>query len=129
MLNRRALVIATLVGTVLQLAMVVAGHSNKDVANLFAVGGMGFSLIAGLAYAWLARGRTGPGAALGGLITGGACALIGIVVSYLLGDVPASILAIGTVSSMVTGALGGWAGKLAVTAVAAGAVAVLLAGA
>lgn len=111
MLNTRALLLATLLGTVLQVAMVIAGHSNKSIAGLFAVGGMGFSLIAGLAYAMWARGSSSASLALGGMIAGALCALIGIFVSYKLGDVPASLLALGTISSAVTGALGGWLGR------------------
>jgi hypothetical protein len=111
MLNTRALVLATMLGTILQVAMVVAGHSNTSVAALFAVGGMGFSLIAGLAYAKWARGGSASGLALGGLVAGALCALIGIFVSYLLGDVPMSLLALGTISSAVTGAFGGWIGS------------------
>ena len=49
MLNRSALAQASLVGTVLQIAMVVAGHANKSIAGLFAIGGMGFSLKIGRA--------------------------------------------------------------------------------
>jgi len=112
MFNSRALVLATVLGTVLQIIMVVAGHSNKSIANLFAVGGMGISLVAGLVYAMMARGGTTSSSAVGGLIAGGACALIGIFVSYMLGDVTASILILGTLSSAVTGAIGGWIGKL-----------------
>ena len=111
MLNTRALVLATLLGTVLQVAMVVAGHSNKSIAGLFAVGGMGFSLIAGLAYAMWARGDGATALAVGGLVAGALCAFLGIFVSYMLGDVPLSLLALGTISSAVTGALGGWLGK------------------
>ena len=111
MLNTRALILATVLGTVLQVAMVVAGHTNKSIAGLFAVGGMGFSLIAGLAYAMWARGSSTASLAIGGLAAGALCAFIGIFVSYCLGDVPASLLALGTLSSAVTGALGGWLGK------------------
>lgn len=110
MLNSRALVLATVVGTVLQVGMVVAGHSNKSIANLFAVGGMGFSLVAGLAYAMWARGEPTTSVAVGGLVAGAVCAFIGIFVSYMLKDVPATLLVLGTVSSAVTGALGGWIG-------------------
>jgi hypothetical protein len=116
MLNTRALMIATLLGTVLQVAMVVLGHSNTSIANLFAVGGMGISLLAGALYTWTARGGGISGLALGGLIAGGACAFIGILVSYLYGDVPATLLLLGTVSSLVTGALGGWLGRFMVRA-------------
>jgi hypothetical protein len=111
MLNSRAAVIATVGGTVLQVGMVVAGHSNPSIAQLFAVGGMGISLIAGVAYAVFARSDSAGAAATGGAIAGGACALIGICVSYLLGDVSMSVLALGTASSAVTGAIGGWLGS------------------
>ncbi|MEO5902967.1 MAG: hypothetical protein ABIQ55_03035, partial [Gemmatimonadaceae bacterium] len=50
--------------------------------------------------------------AIGGAIAGGICALIGILISHLLGDVPASLLLLGTVSSIVTGAIGGAIGKV-----------------
>ena len=106
----RALIVATVIGTVLHTAMVVAGHSNKSIANLFAVGGMSLSLIAGVIYAALAGGPTGS-AILGGVIAGGICALNGIAVSFGLKDVPASLLALGTASSAVTGAIGGWLGR------------------
>lgn len=112
MINSRAVVMATVAGTVLQLAMVLVGHSNASVAQMFAVGGMGISLVVGAMYAKF----SGPGSmgshAIGGLVAGGACAIIGICVSYLLGDVTAVILAAGTLSSAVTGAIGGWLGHL-----------------
>jgi hypothetical protein len=112
MLNARALSFAAALGTVLQVAMVLIGHTSPAVAALYAVGGMGISLLAGLAYAFRARGGSASAAAVGGLVAGAVCAFIGILVSYLLGDVPASLLALGTISSAVTGALGGWIGKL-----------------
>ena len=111
-MNSRAVIIATVVGTALQLAMVLAGHSNAAIAQQFAPVGMGISLIAGVIYALLAGTGSGGSYALGGLIAGGVCALLGIIVSFLLGDVTATILALGTLSSAVTGALGGWGGKL-----------------
>ena len=113
MFNSRVVTIATVVGTVLQLAMVIAGHSNASIAQMFAVGGMGISLIAGVVYAKFAGAGSAASAATGGLIAGGVCAFIGIVVSYLLGDVTALILVAGTLSSAVTGAIGGWMGRLA----------------
>jgi hypothetical protein len=112
MFNSRALLLATVLGTVLQIVMVVAGHSNNSIANLFAVGGMGISLVAGLVYAMMARGGTTSSRVAGGLIAGSVCALIGIFVSYMMHDVPATLLVLGTVSSAVTGAIGGWIGKL-----------------
>lgn len=107
MLSNRALGIATILGIVLQVAMVVGGHYSPSITKLFAVGGMGISLVAGVIYAMLARGRGAASGAVGGALAGGICALVGIAVSYLLGDVPASLLALGTASSVVTGAVGG----------------------
>ena len=108
MINSRALFISASIGTVLQLAMVFAGHSNKTVAGLFAAGGMGISLIAGAIYAVIAQSRGGQ-AAGGGAAAGAICALIGIAVSCALGDVPPVVLGFGTLSSAATGALGGFA--------------------
>jgi hypothetical protein len=110
-MNGKALLIATVVGLVLQLAMVFGGHASPAIKSLFAVGGMGFSLIAGLVFAYLARGGWSPDLT-GGAIAGGLCALIGIAASVALGDVPASLLLLGTVSSIVTGVIGGAIGKL-----------------
>ncbi|MEO8337517.1 MAG: hypothetical protein ABI664_21255 [bacterium] len=113
MINSRAVTVATVVGTVLQLAMVLVGHSNASIAALFGPVGMGISLVAGLIYASQARGSSVGSAALGGFVAGGLCALIGIVVSFALGDVTALILALGTLSSAVAGAIGGWVGRFA----------------
>ena len=112
MQNSRALFIAAAIGTVFQVAMVFAGHSNATIAGLFAVGGMGISLVAGLIYAALTEEKAARSLAAGGALAGGACALIGILFSFALGDVPAMILLLGTLSSAVTGALGGMAGRL-----------------
>ena len=111
-LSTRALVTATLIGTVLQLIMVTLGHSTPSVRADFAVGGMAISLIAGILYAVISTEVIARDNVIGGLIAGAVCAVIGILVSCILGDVPASLLLIGTASSAVTGALGGWIGRL-----------------
>lgn len=110
--STRALTIASIIGTVLQLAMILAGHYNTSFARFFAIGGMGFSLIAGVIYTLNARPTVATDAIIGGLLAGAICAFIGIFASHLLGDVPASLLLLGTVSSAFTGALGGWIGHL-----------------
>jgi len=46
------------------------------------------------------------------MAAGAICAFIGILVSYLLGDVPGLLLLMGTLSSAVTGAIGGLLGTL-----------------
>ena len=111
-ISMRALLIATAIGTVLQAAMVISGHRNASIAKLFAVGGMSLSLIAGVLYAVLVSGATTGSAVVGGVLAGGLCALIGIAISYVLKDVPASLLLLGTLSSAITGAIGGWLGSL-----------------
>ena len=101
----------TLIGTALQLLMVITGHFSPAVAALFASMGMGISGVAGVL-----AGRTGPSASWGsaagrGAIAGGVSAFVGILVSYLLGDVPAPVLGFGTAASTVTGAIGGLIGR------------------
>ena len=108
---RSALIRATLIGTVLQLAMVIAGHYVAAIAGMFAIGGMLISLVAGLLYVRTARGGWGDSLA-GGLIAGAVCAFLGILVSYLLKDVTVDILWMGTAGSAVAGLVGGAIGKL-----------------
>src|ERR1700744_2628306 len=110
-MNRNALISATLIGTVLQVAMVVAGHYVPAVRTAYMWGGLGLSLIAGLIYAIRARGGW-TWALVGGLIAGGVSAVIGILVSYLCKDVPLSLVALGGGSSAVTGVIGGAIGKV-----------------
>jgi hypothetical protein len=105
----RALWRATLIGTVLQVSMVVAGHYAPAIKSLYAPGGM---LISGAA-GWLFGRLSGSGrgvSAVGGLFAGAACAFLGILESFYLGHVPASLLLLGTASSAVTGAIGGLLG-------------------
>jgi hypothetical protein len=106
------LIAATAGGLALQLAMVVAGHYVgfiKD--NVFAIGGMLISLLAGLAFARLGHVAWTP-SLVGGLVAGGACALLGIAVSVALKDTPVQILLFGTLGSAVAGLIGGAVGKL-----------------
>jgi hypothetical protein len=110
--SNRPLVTATVVGTLLQLAMVVSGHYAPAIANLFAAGGMSISGIAGLVYSVLAQPAGIGTAAGGGAAAGGISAFLGILVSYFLGDLDPSVLGFGTAGSAVTGLLGGVVGKL-----------------
>jgi hypothetical protein len=110
-MNRNALILATLIGTVLQLAMVVSGHFVPAVKGAFMWGGLSLSLVAGLIYGVRARGSW-AWTLVGGLIAGAVCAFIGIFVSWLLKDVPTFVLAMGTVSSGITGLIGGAVGKV-----------------
>ncbi len=110
-MNRNALLTATLIGTVLQVAMVAIGHYVPPVRLAYMWGGLGLSMIAGLIYAVRARGSW-TWALVGGLIAGGVSAVIGILVSYLFKDVPLSLVALGGGSSAVTGVIGGAIGKV-----------------
>ncbi len=111
-LSSRALVAASAIGTVLQVGMVLLGHDNPAIKSYFAVGGMGLSLIAGILYAVLSTEVVIRDNVIGGLVAGAVCAFVGILLSAILGDVPASLLILGTLSSAVTGAVGGWIGRL-----------------
>ena len=111
-MKARTLIIAVLVGTGLQVAMVVAGHIIRALQDPgFAIGGMLFSAVAGWLYARMAGGNWGD-TAIGGAIAGGVCAAVGIAVSASLGDVPWSLLLVGTMGSIVTGVMGAAIGKL-----------------
>jgi hypothetical protein len=98
------------IGTLAQIAMVVAGHFWPPVANIFAVGGMGISAVAGF-LAMKGRNAAVGASAGNGALGGGIGAGLGIAVSVALGDVPASLLGLGTMSSAVTGAIGGLIGR------------------
>ena len=113
MIDARILQRAMIVGTLLQLVMIVLGHFVPWVRdNVFMFGGMMISAVAGYLYAMDFAAGYMRGA-LGGAIVGGACALIGIAASVLLGDTALFVLALGTAISVLTGAVGGLWGQLA----------------
>jgi len=103
---------SAIIGTVLQLIMVIVGHYVPQVANLFPIAGTGFGGIAGLLNGLWSANASPQAAAGGGAVAGGAGGLLGTLVSHLLGDVPTSTLAIGTGSTAVAGIVGGLIGKL-----------------
>ncbi|HZL19474.1 MAG TPA: hypothetical protein VFG23_17195 [Polyangia bacterium] len=105
-MSGRPLAVATAIGIVLQVAMVIAGHLDPAIKAAYAIGGTGFSLIAGWIYPRMARGRWGPALA-GGAIAGGAGAFVGIALSAALKDVPVSLLALGRIASVAAGLVGG----------------------
>jgi hypothetical protein len=104
-MNTQSVLRATGIGAILQVAMVVAGHFLPALRDPgLAIGGMGISALAG----WRAAGGGGSlgGMLVGGALAGGVCAALGIAVSVLFGDVPPSLLLLGTGSSIVTGVIG-----------------------
>lgn len=110
--DRRALLKAAGIGLLGELAMVFGGNVNAGIAQMFPTLGTSISGVAGLLYPLFRRGLSMKQAAGGGAIAGGSAAVIGILVSYLLGDVPLSVVAIGGGMSTVAGAIGGVIGRL-----------------
>lgn len=110
--NMRIITLAILVGTIVQIIMVVAGHTSEPVRRVLATGGMIIALLAGLVYGLISRDPSTATLAGGGAIAGGLSAFIGILVAHVLGYVPWSIVFVDTVGSIVTGAIGGWLSKL-----------------
>jgi len=104
-MDRKALVIAALTGLVAQLVMVLLGHFIPFVAdNLFAVAGVAIALGAGAVY--VRKARPGSLPLMGGAAAGASGAFVGILVSVLLGDVPAMVLVLGTLASALAGSAG-----------------------
>jgi len=104
--NSKLLVQALIIATVLQLAMVLSGHWVEFIKNQFATVGVAISIVGAIHYVRAAR-PSWLWAVAGGAIVGGVSALIGIVVSYALGDVTVDILYIGTIASTVAAAIAG----------------------
>lgn len=113
MVNRRILLRAFLVGTVLQLLLTVAGHFIPVVSgNPFLFGVMMISATVGYLYAQ-EYDKGYVAGALGGAIAGGACAAIGTLLAVLLHDAAWPLLAFRTGVSILTGAVGGPFGQMA----------------
>lgn len=110
--SNSALIKSTAVGTILQLIMVIVGHYSPAISNQFAAGGTAISGVAGLLFSVWSGQRTTGVALGGGLAAGGICAFLGILVSYILGDVSAPVLGYGTAASALAGAIGGLIGRM-----------------
>jgi hypothetical protein len=101
--------VAASAGAVLQVALVALGHFVPFVAdNLFAIGGVAIAFAAGILYA--RRSGVGRRPVVGGGAAGALSALVGIVASAILGDVPWMLLPFGLVAAFVAGLLGGTIG-------------------
>ena len=110
--QRSAMLKAAGIGLLGQLAMVFGGHANVAIAQMFPTLGPTISGVAGLLYPLFRRGLTMKQAAGGGAIAGGGAAVVGILVSYLLGDVPLSVVGFGGGMSALAGAIGGVIGRM-----------------
>ena len=101
-----------ILGIVLELTMVVAGHYIPWIrANFYDFGAMMFAGLAGLLYARdFAKGYAKG--ALGGAVVGGTSGLIGISAANMLGHVALIVLPVGTAITILVGAIGGLWGQL-----------------
>lgn len=105
-MDANGLILATIIGSVLQQAMVWTSHFIGSVRpRVLALGGMGLSCVSGGLYAMLAAGGWRD-AVLGGAIAGGLSACLGIGTSVALKDAPPSLLLLGTLGAIVAGGLG-----------------------
>jgi hypothetical protein len=113
LVDHRALQRAILVGTLFQVVAVVIAHFSQWIeSHALLFGGMMISATMGYLYAQeVARGYVRG--ACGGAVAGGLCAVIGIAVSVLLGDMTLKMLGIRTLISILTGAVGGIYGQMA----------------
>ena len=101
-----------LVGTMTQLAMFLLGHFVPWVAsNVFGFGSMMIAATAGYLYAREVALGYGRGA-LGGAAAGVIGALLGLLFAFTLHDVDRASVLVGTLSAILTGAVGGLFGQL-----------------
>jgi hypothetical protein len=112
-LDNKALQRAIVVGTMLQIVIVLLAHFSAWIeAHAFLFAGMMISATVGYLYALeVARGYAKG--AYGGAIAGGACAVIGIALAVILGDMTGRIFVIRDLISVLTGAVGGVYGQMA----------------
>ncbi|HEX4861268.1 MAG TPA: hypothetical protein VFV07_08530 [Rhizomicrobium sp.] len=113
MIDVRILQRALLVGTALQVAMVLLSHFSPWVReHVLLFGAMMISATAGYLYAMDYGAGFGRGM-LGGAIAGGVCGAIGVAATVLLKDAPVEIIALWTAIFAVTGIAGGFWGQVA----------------
>jgi hypothetical protein len=112
MVDTKILKRATLVGMVLQVAMVVLGHFISWIAqNAYVFGGMFISGVSGLLYARDYAAGYGPGA-LGGAIAGPSCLAVGVAVAIALREAKPEIIPFAVLTGIVIGAIGGLFGQM-----------------
>ena len=112
-IDLRILLRAFIVGTVMQVVMVVTGHFVPWVVfHVFEFGAMMIAATSGYLYAMDSGKGYFPGATAGA-ITGGGCALIGISLSVVLGETARPVIPFGTAVCVLTGAVGGLFGQMA----------------
>lgn len=112
-MNKPALTRATIVGTILQVAMIAIGHFKPDLmgGNFFAIVGTSLGAATGALYGlWAKDGNAGQSAA-GGAVAGGIAGVLGAAASAAIGDGTLGVIGIAGVSTIVSGAIGGIVGR------------------
>ena len=113
MIDVRIMQRAILVGSALQVAMVLLGHFSvwvRDHVLLFA--GLMIAATSGYIYAMAYAAGFGRGM-FGGAIAGGVCGAVGLLAAVLLKDAAVETMALWTAIFALTGAAGGFWGQIA----------------
>lgn len=106
-LGQGALTKATLVGTLLQVAMVVLGHFLPAIQSSYPIVGSLIAAFTGLMFGKAAMRPARMGSATGGAIAGGVSGFLGSGLSAILGDVPGPTIGVATIASVIAGLAGG----------------------
>jgi len=113
MIDPRALVRAFIVGTVLQIVLVILCRLSPWVMqHAFMFGGMMIAATAAYLYAMDVGRGWFPGATAGAAI-GGACGFVGIVVAVTLHETAQVVIPYAVAICVLTGAVGGLFGQMA----------------
>ncbi len=105
--SRGALARATIIGTLLQVAMVVLGHWVEPIRNGFPILGSLIGFATGIMFGKWSHRAGRMGSARGGAIAASVSSFLGTIVSFGLHDVPGNVIGIGTLTGIVTGMIGG----------------------
>lgn len=113
LVDRKILGPALLVGLLLEVGLMTAGHYRPLLRTHYAL--FGCMMIAGTAALLYARdlARGYVSGALGGLVIGAACGLAAVGTANFLGDQPEVFLPYGVMICTLTGAVGGLFGQYA----------------
>jgi hypothetical protein len=111
LLDSRLILRAAVIGTVLQLALALAGHFIASLPQFFLFGRMMLAATAGYLYGLSFGAGYGRGA-LGGAIAGGLCAVAGLTASVVLGETPAHEVSTEACIALLMGAVGGAFGQM-----------------
>lgn len=113
LIDSRLLGRALIVGTLLEIALMIASHFRPWLQIHYAL--FGIMMIAGTAALLYARdlARGYVMGALGGLVVGAACGIAAVATANVLGDQPEQFIPYGVMICALVGAIGGLFGQYA----------------